>query len=53
MSEVKTVTITEEEYTRLIMAERWLNCLEAAGVDNWDGWDYAREMMGFVEEEDM
>lgn len=40
-----TVTITEAEYTRLLVAEKWLNCLEAAGVDNWDGWDYAKEMM--------
>lgn len=52
MNEVKTVTITEEEYTRLIMAERWLNCLEAAGVDKWAGYEYAQEMMGFVKEED-
>lgn len=22
----------------------WLGCLEAAGVDNWDGYDYAREL---------
>jgi len=25
--------------------ELFLNCLEASGVDNWDGFDYAHEMM--------
>ena len=25
--------------------ELFLNCLEAAGVDNWDGFDYAHDMM--------
>lgn len=25
--------------------ERFLECLEACGVDNWDGIDYAFEMM--------
>jgi len=24
---------------------RFLDCLQAAGVDNWDGYDYAHEMM--------
>lgn len=24
--------------------EKVLNCLEAAGVDSWDGYDEAREM---------
>ena len=24
---------------------KWLHCLEAAGVDNWEGVDYAQEMM--------
>ena len=23
---------------------RFLRCLEAAGVDNWDGFDYAQEL---------
>ena len=23
----------------------WLNCLETAGVDNWDGIDYAYDLM--------
>lgn len=24
---------------------KFLRCLEASGVDNWDGFDYAHEMM--------
>jgi hypothetical protein len=24
--------------------DNWLNCLEAAGVDNWDGYDIAQDM---------
>lgn len=26
-------------------SERFLNCLEASGVDNWDGYGYAWAMM--------
>ncbi len=25
--------------------ERWLCVLEAAGVDNWEGYEYAQELM--------
>jgi hypothetical protein len=32
------------EYSRLIEDQRWLQCLEAAGVDNWQGIDVAHEM---------
>lgn len=47
MSE-ETVTITKSEYVRLRQDSELLGCLEAAGVDNWAGWDYAMEM--FTEE---
>lgn len=40
-----TVIIPKSEYERLIEAEEFLNCLRAAGVDNWSGYDDAREMM--------
>jgi phosphoglycerate dehydrogenase-like enzyme len=30
---------------------RWLQCLEGAGVDNWDGIDYADELFQAGEEE--
>lgn len=33
------------------MEERitWLECLESVGVDNWDGYNYAFELMEGVE----
>lgn len=40
----KTVTISEEEYQSLLDDQLWLSCLENSGVDNWDGYDYAREL---------
>lgn len=43
MSAEKTVTIPEAEYIRLQRSELWLTCLEGAGVDNWQGYDYAME----------
>ena len=39
------VTITKTEYERLLKKERWLECLEAAGVDNWSGIEYAYEIL--------
>jgi hypothetical protein len=36
-----TVNIEVEEYNRLKEAEAWNNDLKAAGVDSWDGYDYA------------
>lgn len=38
-----TVTISKSEYDQLLRDSLWLNCLECAGVDNWDGYDYAIE----------
>lgn len=32
------------EYKKLVNRDDWLSCLEAAGVDNWSGYDDAREM---------
>ncbi len=37
------ITITTEEYDRLLEAKNKLAALEAAGVDNWDGYDFAME----------
>lgn len=39
-----TITIPLEDYRELIQRVNWLECLEAAGVDNWDGYDYAQEL---------
>ena len=41
----ETITIPKKEYDELMHGSLFLSCLDAAGVDNWDGYDYAREMM--------
>lgn len=38
-------TITQERLDALLDAEKKLMYLEAAGVDNWQGYDDAMEMM--------
>jgi len=40
---METVTISKKEYEELLDDSRLLNCLRNAGVDNWDGWDFAIE----------
>lgn len=35
------VTITIEEFIRLTGRDDFLSALEAAGVDNWEGYDIA------------
>jgi hypothetical protein len=35
------VTITKKEYEALLRDSEWMRCLEAAGVDNWVGYDHA------------
>jgi len=37
----ETITITKAEYESLIKSVLWLDALEAAGVDNWCGYDEA------------
>lgn len=34
---VDAVTVPLEKYARLLERDDWLECLEAAGVDNWEG----------------
>ena len=41
----ETVTISKKEYESLLKDSKKLSALEAAGVNNWDGYDYAIEMM--------
>lgn len=43
INEDGTVTISEEEYNELKHDQEVLRALEGAGVDNWDGYDYAME----------
>ena len=45
MNEKEMVTITKEEYESLLEDSEWRNALERAGVDNWDGYDYAMEIL--------
>ena len=40
-----TVTIAIEEYEELVNDAKFLKCLYSAGVDNWDGYEYAQEML--------
>lgn len=39
-----TVTITKEEYEDLLDDHKFLQALYDAGVDNWQGYDFAVEM---------
>ena len=39
----ETVEIPLRVYERLMAAEDKLDALEAAGVDNWEGYDWAME----------
>lgn len=41
--EISVIPITQKEYDDLLDDSRKLRCLENAGVDNWDGYDWAME----------
>ena len=43
-AEQEMVLIPKSEYESLLEDSRWLQCLEDAGVDNWQGYDYARDL---------
>ncbi len=43
MADTEMVTILQVEHKRLLDRDAFLSCLEAAGVDNWDGIEYAKE----------
>ena len=49
---VRTIAVRDDEITKLKteLQEkdeqlRWLNALEAAGIDNWEGIEIARDIM--------
>ncbi len=42
---MEMISISKEEYDRLIKDQKLLQALEAAGVDNWEGCDFAKESM--------
>lgn len=49
MSENTEIIIELKEYMRLLYDSRKLNCLENAGVENWDGYNFAMETMEEIE----
>ncbi len=51
MSEDRIVTLSVEVYDKLIERSDWLDYLEQAGVDNWEGISYARQLQQEDEEE--
>lgn len=50
----ESVSITKAEYDRLKDYSKWLGCLEAAGVDDWEGYDMANQIYhGEIEEDEI
>lgn len=50
---MEQVTISKKVYDRLIEDSNLLSCLQAAGVDNWEGYSFAlEECDGDSEDED-
>lgn len=45
MNGEETVTISKKEYEELTNSSIFLSALEAAGIDSWDGYDDAKEIM--------
>lgn len=41
----ETVVISREYWEELKGSDKFLDALRAAGVDNWDGYSYAHEIM--------
>ena len=53
INEGDTITISVERHADLIEAETILDALQAAGVDNWDGFEVVMDSIGedFIDEE--
>jgi len=45
------ITITKKEYNQLLKDSRFLNYLDSAGVDNWEGYSIACDMRSEDEKE--
>lgn len=41
----ETVTISKKEYESLLEDRKWRIALENAGVDNWEGYSFACELL--------
>jgi hypothetical protein len=46
----ETITITRKEYESLKEDAKFLLALQSAGVDNWQGYDYALEILKEMED---
>ena len=42
---METVTISKKEYDELVEDQKMLQALEGAGVDNWEGYNYAMQLL--------
>lgn len=49
---IETVTISKSEYARLIDVDNFMDALESAGVDNWEGYGYACSIYNGEEEDE-
>lgn len=38
------IVISKEDHDQLVEDQMFLQCLQGAGVDNWDGYELAQEM---------
>lgn len=45
LEEPHKVVLTKQEYRELLLADRELSALYQAGVDNWEGFDYSRDIL--------
>lgn len=50
MEDTQLLIISEDEYNELIDRSILLDFLEAEGVDNWPGWDYAWQKLRYYQE---
>ncbi len=44
-SNIEMISIPKETYDQLVEDQKWLRALEAAGVDNWEGCEFASESL--------
>ena len=42
---MEMISIPKERHDELVEAEKFLNALQAAGVDNWEGYHIVQESM--------
>jgi len=50
-TDMEMVLVTEKEYKSLLGSQAMLTALEDAGVDNWDGIDFAYESLDEIRAE--